>query len=106
MVLQAVGSIWGERGSFNSIIFIEVSHFSLKPIVPFKVVCKTHAEMIMLIPNRLLTVSIKSSCCISGPEISLGHYVSRVFGVAPVRARSPTGIVDQGGSSIACWTWH
>lgn len=43
MVLQAVGSRWGKRGSFSIIIFIEVM-FLLKPIVPIKVVCKTYAE--------------------------------------------------------------
>lgn len=43
MVLQAVGSIWGKRGSFSIIIFIEVM-FLLKPIVPIKVVCNTYAE--------------------------------------------------------------
>lgn len=42
-MLQAVGSIWGKRSSFNLIIFIEVV-FLLKPIVPIKVVSKTHAE--------------------------------------------------------------
>lgn len=52
----------------------------------------------MLIPNSLVdAVHIQSSCCILGPEISLGRYVPRVFWGCPVRARrSPRGIVDQG----------
>lgn len=58
-------------------VFVKADRFQLRLYVRLMPNDDAHTEF------ALLTLFIKSSCCILGPEISLGPYVPRVFWGSP-----------------------